>query len=345
MKTKSVSVLGSILVVVLIAGCSTPGDTSRAAKPRRAVNEAQAAPAAATATVDLTHLPVGNRVVSSPQIGGVYSCLTSFKGGGAFNMGGWFNSDGTYNLTAKPAVDGSVTWPSQFSITLQGGQRVISGNDLPDHPTGNYPIAASDDAYHYDHNPNSIKAQTLKINLPANPAIAAQPSCLPGGPVGVMLSGAYFFNALDAAGRDAVAYEIQDGCGGHPERQGAYHYHSVSDCVPGANQPHALIGYAFDGFGIYSPLDEKGNPITNADLDACHGHTGLINWDGKMVEMYHYHATYEYPYTLGCYKGTSAVRGPQGNQQGGPAGGAGGQPGGPGGAGGPGGPGGPPPAP
>ena len=36
--------------------------------------------------------------------------------------------------------------------------------------------------------------------------------------------------------------------------------------------------------------------MTNNDLDECHGHDhGQIG--------YHYHATIEYPYTVGCYKG------------------------------------------
>ncbi len=44
--------------------------------------------------------------------------------------------------------------------------------------------------------------------------------------------------------------------------------------------------------------------LSNANLDACHGHTGSIVRNGKRVRSYHYHATHEYPYTLGCFKGT-----------------------------------------
>lgn len=50
--------------------------------------------------------------------------------------------------------------------------------------------------------------------------------------------------------------------------------------------------------------------MTNADLDECHGHTHTIDWDGARVAMYHYHATWEFPYVVGCFKGTPAVRGP-----------------------------------
>ena len=51
------------------------------------------------------------------------------------------------------------------------------------------------------------------------------------GPVGVLISGAYLFNALDGRGEDAVAHEIQDACQGHPEPQGAYHYHNLTSCL------------------------------------------------------------------------------------------------------------------
>lgn len=27
-------------------------------------------------------------------------------------------------------------------------------------------------------------------------------------------------------------------------------------------------------------------------------------WDGKPAEMYHYHATLDFPYTIGCMRGT-----------------------------------------
>ena len=72
--------------------------------------------------------------------------------------------------------------------------------------------------------------------------------------------------------------------------------------VPG--QHSALVGYAKDGFGIHGNQGENGLPLTNADLDECHGHTHSIERNGASAAMYHYHATYEYPYTLGCYRGT-----------------------------------------
>jgi hypothetical protein len=68
------------------------------------------------------------------------------------------------------------------------------------------------------------------------------------------------------------------------------------------------MGYAFDGFGIYGYYGTDGKEVTNASLDECHGHSHAIEWDGQQVEMYHYHATREFPYTVGCFKGTPSVR-------------------------------------
>jgi hypothetical protein len=274
-----------------------------------------------TSDVDLTHLELGDGKYSpSPQVGYVFSCQTRFNfssTGGQGQDGIWLNGDSTWDATRKAVVDGSVTWPHSFTITVQGDQRAFVGNDLPNHPTGNYPIASSDDAYIYDRNPNSISAQTVSFGVPVHPVVAPQPTCV-GGEVGIMLSGVVIFSAFDADGRDAPAHEVQDECDGHPQVSGFYHYHSLSDCLEDTASGHsALLGYAFDGFGIYGYYGEDGRALTNQDLDECHGHTHMIEWDGVLVEMYHYHATHEFPYIVGCFKGTPSVRAlSAGNEQG-----------------------------
>ena len=124
----------------------------------------------------------------------------------------------------------------------------------------------------------------------------------------MLLSGVVLFNALDAGGRDAVAHETQDACQGHPRQFGVYHYHDASPCVlkdlDSGSGPSQLIGYAVDGFGIYGPRDENGHTLSSADLDACHGRTSEVTWEGKKVTMYHYVATLDFPYTIGCLRGS-----------------------------------------
>jgi len=289
--------------------------------------------------LDVTHLTLGdNKTSSSPQRGYVYACNTNFNGGGAQGTGNWINSDGTWDSTKKVFVDGSVSWPHSFTITIQGNNRVFASNDLPDHPTGTFPISSNDDAYPIDHNPNSIAAQNVNFSVPAEPTVAAQPACI-GGEVGIMLSGVLIFSSFDAEGRDAVAHEVQDNCDGHPQKNSFYHYHSLSNCIQDSATGHSsLVGYAFDGFGIYGYYGEDGKELTNADLDECHGHTHVIEWNGQLVEMYHYHATREFPYVVGCFRGTPSVHAltaensgggngqPSGNQPQGQTGGVGSPP-------------------
>jgi hypothetical protein len=254
-----------------------------------------------------THLPVGDgKISTTPKVGYVMRCgIGPGNGGGALVAGPWIRTDGTFDLTAKVNVNGSVNWTSSLELTSTSNTRRLSGNGLPNHPTGTYPIATTDAAYRYDRNPNSIRPQTLGYNLPSNPVVAATPSCLRPGAIAVMLTGAVVFDGLDAMNRDAVAYEVQDTCQGHPERTGAYHYHNLTSCITDSGTGHSsLLGYALDGFGLYGQRGQDGKQMTNTDLDECHGHTHEIQWDGKNVVMYHYHATLEYPYMMGCFKGT-----------------------------------------
>jgi hypothetical protein len=86
--------------------------------------------------------------------------------------------------------------------------------------------------------------------------------------------------------------------------RGEYHYHGPSPCLPNERENEVLIGYALDGFGIYSMYDAQGRELTDADLDDCHGRTSKVTWDGRPVTMFHYVLTREYPYTIGCFRGT-----------------------------------------
>lgn len=266
-----------------------------------------AAFSAAALAHDPTALPLGDgKLANAPRKGWIWACHVDPQAGGAFRDGPWINqARGTYDITAKAVVPGNVSWPYNFKMSLQQGTRVFTTNDFPSHGTGTFPISAGSDAYRYDRNPNSIAAQNMSLQLPANPGMAPAPACAPGA-VGILLSGAVLFNALDAPGRDAVAHETQDRCQGHPQVSGVYHYHSVSPCVDTrreADGHSALVGYALDGFGIYGRYGENGRELASADLDECHGHTHTILWDGKPLAMYHYHATQDFPYTVGCMRG------------------------------------------
>jgi len=261
--------------------------------------------AVALAAVDPTRLPLGNgKYLTTPKAGYVDSCQTSFNGQGASGTGPWLGTT-TWNSVTKPHVAGTVHWKSTFAEKVSGSNRILTGNGLPTSPTGTFPIGSSDPAYAYDRNPNSIKPYTLKVSLPANPTAASKPTCV-GGTIGMSTLGVPIFSAFDAVGRDASANELQDACGGHPQITGQYHFHALPKCWQDStlSKKTHLVGWALDGFGIYVEYDSKGNLLTDSDLDACHGRTSVVDWDGKQVSMYHYDATLEFPYLVGCYRGT-----------------------------------------
>ena len=64
-----------------------------------------------------------------------------------------------------------------------------------------------------------------------------------------------------------------------------------------------VVGFARDGFPIVVERDAAGDLPTNADLDECHGRTSPVLLDGEVVTTYHYAATHEFPYFIGCFRG------------------------------------------
>jgi hypothetical protein len=317
-----------VAVCVLLAACSSGGhgsvSTSGAASSSTTPTTGTSTTAAQNAArvtglrLDPAHdygdeyadgiLPVGDGkyVTDSPRAGFVYVCRAPVGGGGAQQRGPWFVNDNTeYDLDEKVTVQGNVPWDGTYSMTIDGAQRVITTNDLPHgHTTGVFPVLPSDPAYQYDRNPNHIAAQSLTYRLPATPTVNAQVGCV-GGEVGVMTTGVALFDAFDAGGRDAGAWEVQDGCDGHPQMSSEYHYHTLSSCIQDTSVT-TVIGWALDGFPITGPQVGRGNLLTTADLDECHGITSTITVDGTSVTTYHYVMTQDFPYSVSCFRGTAS---------------------------------------
>jgi cytoskeletal protein RodZ len=265
-------------------------------------------------------VPVGDNhyVTDSAKKGYVYVCGNNFvpaSQAGAQTRGPWFTNNNTqYDLNKKVHVQGSVTWQPSVTNTVSGATRTIATNDLPNHITGVFPVASSDAAYQFDRNPNTIKTQSLSYALNASPTYGT-PQCI-GGEVGVMLTGVALFDGFDAGGRDAGAWEVQDGCDGHPQDKGEYHYHSLSTCIHNADV-RTVIGFALDGFPITGPQVSANNMLTTDDLDECHGLTSDITLDGKKVTTYHYVMTQDFPYSVSCFR-SKAIKAPglpEGTQQ------------------------------
>jgi hypothetical protein len=293
-------------LAIALASCSSDAEPADSSASDTAKSVSPSESAAENSDTNTKALPIGDGNISkTPKRGYVMSCVDSFNGSGAQSSGKWISGD-TWNMSKKPMVQGNVEWPNaKLKIKVKGNKRIITGNGLPDQPTGKFPVQESDPAYQYDRNPNSIQEQTVEWKLTANPKQADSASCLPMNTIGISTDGAAIFNALDAEGRDAGAHEILDKCWGHPEMDGSYHHHTNPSCLDdGSSDQHSpLLGYLLDGFGIYGLRGDDGEQMSNDNLDKCHGHEHDVDWNGEQQNIYHYHMTYEYPYTAGCFKG------------------------------------------
>ncbi|MEO8226641.1 MAG: YHYH protein [Gemmatimonadota bacterium] len=255
---------------------------------------------------DCTSLRLGDAYFSTATraVGMLFSCTPANPSapGSVASRITWINTTaGTWNLLQKPWLpSGTFSAAGTYSMTDTGGARVISSNDLPvDGKIGDWPMTAYNLLTAIDPNPGAPAARSTSFTLSSNPQPAATPGCISPGAIGVTLNGVVIYNAADARGADAVAREIVDVYGGHPAMS-EYHYHFMPerlDVERLADGHSGIVGYIRDGYPLYGYHGVGGAEMTNADLDVCHGHAhGALG--------YHYHATIEYPYTVGCYHGT-----------------------------------------
>ena len=223
--------------------------------------------------------------------------------------------DPTYtstSTTTTTVVTGSV--PDVYkkiygaqSITIEGDYVVIKSNGMPDHKSVYY--ASTNALYEsfsgktfgnntFNKNPNSISSQSLTFKIPLSPKKASSVSTTPLGAMGVSLNGVPFFNQY-AGPNQPLTNEITsfDQYYGHPQQSGQYHYHVEPIYLTTKKATKSsLLGFLLDGFPVYGP-EENGKTVTNADLDAFHGHTHVTT--DYPSGIYHYHFTADAPYLNG----------------------------------------------
>ena len=172
--------------------------------------------------------------------------------------------------------------------------------------------------------PNGLKSQNFSWTITTKPKIAAQQTSIKTtmGTIAFTVTGIPVYGPMEGpvppqeAFGDPVFNNILDTCGGHTGYNADYHHHtifSVSDC----SLQETIVGYALDGFPIYSNpqykwksgYEKTGNPKTNSwdaytykggssTLDECNGQKQS---DGS----YRYYVTQSFPYVIGCYTGTA----------------------------------------
>ena len=183
--------------------------------------------------------------------------------------------------------------------------------------------------------PIPLSEQDYLWKIPLNPKTASQTSEIPLlDVIGFAVNGLPIYGPNEAERPDPygdpVYNELLDSCLGHTAGRGDYHYHAFElSCLAlniGNYKESPILGYALDGFPIYGPFGcvdddcteiiefqsswiRTGDPTTyawdnhdyvpNSDpiyLDECNG-----RYDDKLG--YHYRATENFPYLLGCYVG------------------------------------------
>lgn len=193
------------------------------------------------------------------------------------------------------------------SMTSDGSYVTIKTTGTPDHKSIYYPASSS--LYEsfsgttfggntFSKNPNSISTQSYTFKIPVNPVEASSKQATPLGPIGVSVNGVPFFNQYAGPNQPLTGEVVSfDQSWGHPAPGGMYHYHVEPIYLTRIKlTKSSLLGFLLDGFPVYGP-EENGQTITNAQLDAYHGHkSATADYPNG---IYHYHITDTDPYING----------------------------------------------
>ena len=190
--------------------------------------------------------------------------------------------------TATVSCDGTYAYVASIGITTQPMMNGITSTNIQ------IPVPQ-----------NFLGANGWKI--PLNPAIAAKPTDVVDGPLGVAINGLPIFNPCTqggcVTGGDTKALGQLDTCNGHAGRADDYHYHAAPTCMM-ADQPanywdtHPL-GWALDGFAIFGYRDPDGTTAVRDTI--CGGNTKPVP---NAPAGYAYHVTDASPYVTSCLIGT-----------------------------------------
>ena len=196
-------------------------------------------------------------------------------------------------------------WQNEVVIEIQGKQRLIRSNGIPDHQPGDFPRRG---------NPNRIQEQRYEFRMPVDPQIAKTTTPVGMNRFGVALNGVPFDpSAAEWYRRDPRSgwqYEAMSGKinlgldehSAHVQPDGGYHYHGMPNGMlqelNAGKDAMVLIGFAADGFPIYASrghqqADDKSSPLVDLkpsyQLKTGERPSGPGGkYDGLFVEDYEY---------------------------------------------------------
>lgn len=171
-----------------------------------------------------------------------------------------------------------------------------------------------------------LRDQNYDYTLPLTPVYTKKVTATNQGPIGFLLDGAALYNPYEAnhstvatsdnfiATVNGVSASFLDSCDGHPGPGGQYHYHGLPACLVAyatgasasvtsvsvvsgkttsavsemntASRRPVILGFAFDGFGIYDNIAMDAKTIPVSSLDACNGIFSPV--PGYPHGVYHY---------------------------------------------------------
>jgi hypothetical protein len=188
-----------------------------------------------------------------------------------------------------------------------------------------------------------LEDQHYDYTLPLTPKYSKTMTDTNQGPIGVMLDGAALYNPYEAnhstvatadnfvATQNGVTASFLDDCDGHPGPGGQYHYHGLPACLvayatgaspvvrsvsstsgattaaidedDAASKKPVILGFAFDGYGIYDNVAMNGATVPVSALDACNGIFSPV--PGYPHGVYHYvlENVKGVRSSIGCYHG------------------------------------------
>jgi hypothetical protein len=188
-----------------------------------------------------------------------------------------------------------------------------------------------------------LQDQHYDYTLPLIPKYSKTVTTTNQGPIGVLLDGAALYNPYEAnhatvatsdnfvVTQNGATASFLDDCDGHPGPGGQYHYHGLPSCLvdyatggtasvasvtdtSGAtsapvNEDNAkasrpvILGFAFDGYGIYDNIAMNGRTVPVSALDSCNGIFSPV--PGYPQGVYHYvlENVKGVRSSIGCYHG------------------------------------------
>lgn len=245
------------------------------------------------------------------------------------DVGGFgnYNGDGLDNGSATngDAVGFSIMNAALFQAMENDGYDIIDGS-------GN--IRSSD--FSTQDNPNfgycleplPDDNLTMTFEVPVTPVLLSSPDNIETVEyIGLALDGVPINGdpptVAGAGAQGEGKIPSLDRCGGHHDPAGYYHWHFVAahmnktldannlldkangiECTKKEQDATVLVGYARDGYPIYSGEDTQGVEIT--DLDACNGHTSVTTEYPNGI--YHYHASTDITNVPPCILGKQSTK-------------------------------------